>query len=691
MAGSGDGTGLHQPHNNVFFNGTLPGPTCDVAHQFAAIPIQEQKEQAAQLLEFLMNETKQLLALNGDQVPRVALLALPSSSKVKVVYGLGVGASGITNTTPIDGKVLALTGNGNNTLGPPSTVVLPTSTTTPANVKSLSEDLFLEKLTSAGNGYRWPLAQVRAASDTNPLVQLAPIPAFLVYDGFDNNLDAAEVYERVLSLDNHDTPMMLHLKQFLRATVVNHNQDDNTPALQPDVLMQTIPNEARIWAVNQCQKYFPTLLQQQPATPQRDPTTNAPGGGITPEVRELLTHLLPAQAQLFQANKTTEEKKDDVGTLGMSEQELEVTTLQCTGRAGAPQESLPAWFASIAAKGMGESFKLQIIRKHLIANEFYEDAEVPLTTTLLKMIVKRQWAGTGNHRRPTIASAFEGLSIFAMIDIEDDEVAQLNILEEAIDSAKVTTVEDLLKTKSKAGKVRVPDNIEEFMRVLKRFANLIYALFSKDCPLFLALKAVIDALRAYSPTARQALSLQTKAAILWIILLQSRHFAMGEVDVLSEFQAMQRKLAEKERHITHAELPAALIAKPKQQDQPKADSTSKHAAPPTKPTQESKRQKTADPNPNVWHPKLKSSLEKAMMAANHPTFTAIMKYCDVDTTTQCVGSSSVCTPNYYFGKCMLGNNCPRRHTTPSDADVEVILKQVKKFIDNPTGIHNAGK
>ena len=686
---AGDDGGNELQHENIFFDGTLPGPTCDVATHLSATPIAEQKAQAEQLLQYLLADDKQLLALNGDPIARIALIALPSSSKVKVLYGLGVGASGLLNTSPIDGSVLALHGNGNATIGTPTPIMLPTSIMSTSNIKSLSEETFLAKLTSGGNGYRWPLSQERNATEEHTLVQLVPIPAFLVYDGFDKNLDAAEIYERVLSLDDHQQPVFDHLKKFLRALVVQHNQNSTTPALTPETLMQPMPNEARVWANTRFKTYFPTLVGGQQQIQQQQ------GGGITPEVRELLAHLLPAQAQLFQQQRqeVQEEKKDEAPTTtGMSEQELEVTVLQCTGRPGGDMNSLPAWFSQVAAKGMNDAFKLQIIRKHIMTHEFYEDAEVPLTNALLKMIVKRQWAGTGNHRRPTVATALEGLSIFAMMDIEDDEVAQLNILEDALDTAKVTTVDDLIKTRNAKAKIKIPEAIEEFMRLLKRFANLTYALFSRECPLFQAVKSIIDSLRSYSPSARQALSLQTKAAILWIILLQSRQFAMGELDILSEFQAMQRKLAEKERHITHAELPAALLAKPKA-DSDKADNSSKqNNHTPNKSSQgDPKRIKQNDPNPNQWHPKLKAAMEKAMMASNYPSFTRIMTYCDVDTNTQCVGGPAICTPNMYFGKCTHGLKCIKKHTLPSDAEVETILKQVKKFIDSPSGVASSGK
>ena len=52
----------------------------------------------------------------------------------------------------------------------------------------------------------------------------------------------------------------------------------------------------------------------------------------------------------------------------------------------------------------------------------------------------------------------------------------------------------------------------------------------------------------------------TKAAILWIILIQSREFARGKGELTAEFQELQHGLAVKRAEITHAEVPAQLTA-----------------------------------------------------------------------------------------------------------------------------------
>jgi hypothetical protein len=63
-------------------------------------------------------------------------------------------------------------------------------------------------------------------------------------------------------------------------------------------------------------------------------------------------------------------------------------------------------------------------------NQFYKEADVPLTAALLKMVAKQSWAGKdSNIKCPSILQAAEGLSPFLVYDFTEDEVAVLNDLD----------------------------------------------------------------------------------------------------------------------------------------------------------------------------------------------------------------------------------------------------------------------
>ena len=64
---------------------------------------------------------------------------------------------------------------------------------------------------------------------------------------------------------------------------------------------------------------------------------------------------------------------------------------------------LPAWMQECATKGTIKHYKSIIIQKFLMSNTFYDDANIPLTSPLLKMIIKRAWTGKhGNINRPSL-------------------------------------------------------------------------------------------------------------------------------------------------------------------------------------------------------------------------------------------------------------------------------------------------
>lgn len=220
---------------------------------------------------------------------------------------------------------------------------------------------------------------------------------------------------------------------------------------------------------------------------------------------------------------------------------------------------MPAWIKDCKEKGTSESYQLTIIRKQLMHTFYYDDADIPLTNSLLKMIRKRAWTRKdGNISRPSLVNAMEGLSPFAMVDMDKDMVARYNDEDELLDAASLVSVEELRALKKKRT-LTIPEEAAEFLVILKRFANLLFALFTSACPLFKCMKEIITALRDYSREARRRMSLNTKGALLWIVLLQARQFSLGEANILYEFTKMHEDLRAKKSCIHHGEMPLELL------------------------------------------------------------------------------------------------------------------------------------
>ena len=123
------------------------------------------------------------------------------------------------------------------------------------------------------------------------------------------------------------------------------------------------------------------------------------------------------------------------------------------------------------------------------------------------------------------------------IEMDGDRVAQINEDDDDLAKASLVTIKDLKDFKRKMSPT-VPTDDASFMKLLKTFGNAAFATFSKDSAQFTSAKLVITVLRQYSKGARESFSQRTRASILWILLLQSRHFAIGEMTMLAEFTTM---------------------------------------------------------------------------------------------------------------------------------------------------------
>ena len=73
------------------------------------------------------------------------------------------------------------------------------------------------------------------AKELVSMCTLAPIPAYLVLDYFESELDADIIYEQILAMHDHTLAYLENANAFLRAVFVQPKADQNTiyPLLQP--------------------------------------------------------------------------------------------------------------------------------------------------------------------------------------------------------------------------------------------------------------------------------------------------------------------------------------------------------------------------------------------------------------------------------------------------------------------------
>eukprot|EP00957_Ditylum_brightwellii_P167135 12723155-Ditylum_brightwellii.AAC.1 len=99
-------------------------------------------------------------------------------------------------------------GKGGDDFGCPQSLVLNTAMATAKDILCPITMLFSGKEV-AGNS--WPMFQTsQSATNTAQLLQTAPIPAFLVYDGLDWDIPAPTILKCVLNSAEADLAMMKH-------------------------------------------------------------------------------------------------------------------------------------------------------------------------------------------------------------------------------------------------------------------------------------------------------------------------------------------------------------------------------------------------------------------------------------------------------------------------------------------------
>ena len=248
-------------HTPVLFTGEeFPPAEAAVAAEFDKNSKPRQREIASALYEFLTGSNPDLLRLNEGDQAYTALLSVAKTKYVKVVFCPGVGSSPIgANASATDGKLLLLQGDGDAECGPPSPLCITKAATETQIVAAMTHEQFSATITGKGSGFSYPLLARNAVSNTATVMALAPIPPYLVYDGFDTDLNAAEVLERVLKDSEATGDMFEHLQDFLCACLTAHNAGDNKPFVPSASMTGAPPRAARQWAKEKFTKCFPAL------------------------------------------------------------------------------------------------------------------------------------------------------------------------------------------------------------------------------------------------------------------------------------------------------------------------------------------------------------------------------------------------------------------------------------------------
>jgi hypothetical protein len=694
------------PYLCTFYGGTLPAPTGEVAKFVnSSATIARLRSNAESCYTFLSEPTSDLRDLNGDHTLFTAMVSVPGTNKVKIIYGMGYGTNLIGQVSPVANKIMALFGEGGRDLGTPQVLVMDSSIRTKVTVKCVTDEVIRTAFTS-GITVDKRVAKAIDVMEEKQIMRLAPIPAHLVFDGFNDDLNTSMVYERIMESIVDDTdrsPMLDHALAFLRSCMIGAwRQDDIKPCIPQHDFFGMLPIPARQWANERFQALYPGMPRQQQGLQPQPPMPPAPmfQAPVNPQVPGNQVFQLDAAAiQALFANASltnTQEAAAGEGTVNtggvkISDGERARMCNMCGLNEDCGDEAFPKWFRDIFAKNLDTKDKTIILGSAIESSYVFEDAEVPLYPTLLKMILSRDWTGQDVAKRPALATAAKGLSPFAMMEFSEDEVAFMQQEYDDLKHASSVSASDLKAARTKLS-AKVPDDAESFLIMIKRYANLLFALFSSQCPLYKQMYSIVTALREYSPNARMQLgaNAKAKASILWIILLQSRRFATGKMvgnnGCLGEFNHMMDLLKAKNcGSISHAEVPSELVHGTTQvQHSPKR----KIIVPESTPEEvHTKKGKQTDRVDEPFNEALKTLLAQARKDAGYPKTYEICSYCGI-TEAQLFPFlvQKDCRQFYMTGTCMKGKGCRLNHRTATTEQVQSIKEKLDKFIKEPLGL-----
>ena len=167
-------------------------------------------------------------------------------------------------------------------------------------------------------------------------------------------------------------------------------------------------------------------------------------GGTLPQGPDLLDLITEIKATTTTTptnplSKIVDEKQDE--SKRMYRSELDTILQMCDKDSMGYMMDLPSWIQECVTKGTSKNYMSIIIQKFVTSNTFYDNTNVPLTSPLLKMTIKRAWTGKyGNINRPSLLHAMEVLSPFTMLYLSKDEVTLLNNEDDLITLAYLISV-----------------------------------------------------------------------------------------------------------------------------------------------------------------------------------------------------------------------------------------------------------
>ena len=357
------------------------------------------------------------------------------------------------------------------------------------------------------------------------------------------------------------------------------------------------------------------------------------------------------------------------------------------------RKEIPEMWMRLGETGLNKADKNNIIRHALQNNTMYKNCKVPLIQPIFTMIRDRTFEG--EYTVSSLTAAVKGLSPFIVPFLTQSQIDESNKLNENIALATSIKPQDIAGNRMSC---TLPQSYDHMIKQLKRFTNLVYALFGESSPLVQALEVVINELEDQTEVAIAKISKENIASILWIIMLQSRHFAAGQMipadPYIASFQVLINNLEMKNIHnISHGEVPPELytpkIAAPsikrnrnEQEDQQQQNEEQRRKRLAT----EKNKVETWMERPEIYNPKVKSDMATIKSMKPRPTITKLCKAAGTSSLALFPNHPKVCIRSQIWGACE--KDCPHQHILLPDAEIDHVRDQLKKVVNNPALLRN---
>ena len=704
-------------HPNFYWDGNMPMPSGIISSEFAKSPVETQLKQTNELAEFLMkNHTDNFNQLNSDKTLIPFIIHSPRHHRcVRLIYGLATGfvINGI-KPTPLEDNILALQGEYIPNNQSPQVVTLSYDTLSRISVKLPTMENFQNELGKRENEKKNYWSEARNLPLERDVFFAVPIPAYIAYDAFECNFQTNLLFERIRyhqEMDDYNYWAPL-AKDFLMAGKAKHVAARREQTLRIHINQFTgypLPDALK-WKEQRLAFLFPTIFgpgscpQQEnipPATNIQAPQNNK---NLTPNTIAAIIKALrqednlaiptnyTSSATATKSSDESSEKSNPAHKVGLATSAFNKLMTMCSLKPG-QEDEIPQLWKDLADKELQKNDRQSIVIDALTSKAIYDDVRVPPLLTIITMIHSRNFEGSDTSS--SLTSTARGLSPFAVPLITDSKVKECNEHHQALQDATLTTVQDLQQKKLVAS---APSLFDKMIKQLKIYANLLFCIFDDSCPLLQQVKEDITNLNLYSPQAKASTTPKTRASILWITMLQSRHFAAGKMDgpkgVLAAFTHMSNNIKTLSL-VEHGDVPPSLYnptpstktvtfnLPPSTSNQNKRHADNNYHSNNNK---RANRGLTKEEVKAFYHPIIKEAFRPLADLKPCPYISTICKAANIASGDLFPNHPKLCLKAQLWGTCKP--NCEHEHKKVSDNKAKEMINKVQSVLNDPSSLKN---